>query len=253
MPRDCSKIPPTSVLGWTLRLPLRLIPKGAVVPVLSGLNRGMKWTAGSGIHSLWLGSYEIDNQAALAPFVTPGMTVYDVGAHAGFYTLAFSRLVGETGHVYAFEPLPENANNLLRHISLNRLCNVSVLPVSVSDRDGISGFEIAPSNSMGAISQNEALLRIPTVSLDNLISDHGLPEPDLIKMDVEGAESSVLEGARTLLGKKKAVWFIELHSDEQKRQCLETLADAGYRVFLMDGSPASQATRDFGEIYAVPD
>ena len=252
MPRDWSRIPPTSVLGWTLRLPLRLIPKGTVVPVLSGLNRGMKWTTGSGIHSLWLGGYEIDKQTTLAPFVKPGMMVYDVGAHAGFYTLIFSRLVGETGHVYTFEPLPENANNLLRHISLNRLRNVSVLPVAVSNRDGISGFEVAPSNSMGAISQNEARLRVPTVSLDNLISHHTLPEPNLIKMDVEGAESSVLEGAQTLLRKNKTVWFIALHGDEEKRQCYEIMKRAGYTVFLLNGSEVLHPDFQGDEIYAVP-
>lgn len=64
------------------------------VRVRSGSNRGMTWIVGAGIHRCWLGTYESEKQNAIARFISAGMTLYDVGAHSGFYTLLFSRLHG---------------------------------------------------------------------------------------------------------------------------------------------------------------
>ncbi len=73
-----------------LRAPLALIPKSAVVTVRSGINRGRKWIVGSNTHGCWLGHYERQKQELIGRLVKPGMTVFDVGANAGFYTLALS-------------------------------------------------------------------------------------------------------------------------------------------------------------------
>ena len=137
-----------SFFGKLLRLPLRLMPNGMTLPVFSGINRGMKWIAGSATHGAWLGSYESDKQRQLATLLKPGMVFFDVGANAGFYTLAAARLVGEHGHVYAFEPLAENVVNLRRHVQLNQLHNASIIQAAVADKQGLSGFNIAPSKAM---------------------------------------------------------------------------------------------------------
>ncbi len=217
----------------------------------SGINRGMKWIVGSSIHGCWLGTYELEKQSIIKRFVRPGMTVFDIGANVGFYTLAFSRLVGEEGHVWAFEPLAENASNILRHVNLNKLDNVTFLQAAVSDRNGIVGFNIGESNSIGSISQANALYKIPTIALDRLIADGVIPIPDLIKMDVEGAESLVLSGAKELFSRKKTTLFIALHSDDQQRKCAEFLRSSGYEIHLLDGQTAvGELTSD--EIYATP-
>ena len=143
--RDWSAIPTNSFVGSILRLPLRLIQKGSVVSVRKGINQGMKWVVGTSIHGCWIGTYELDKQSVVERFVKPGMTVFDIGANAGFYTLAFSRLVGDSGHIYAFEPFAENANNILKHVALNALSNVSLMQMAVSDRQGVVGFHIAAS------------------------------------------------------------------------------------------------------------
>lgn len=251
MQRDWSQIPPNTAWGTVLRLPLRLIPKGTVVTVRSGINRGMKWIVGSSVHGCWLGTYELEKQSIIARFVKPGMKVFDIGANAGFYTLAFSRLVGEQGHVWAFEPFAENAHNILRHINLNQLANVTLVQLAVADRRGMAGFQVAPSNAMGAISE-EGMYRVPTVSLDGLISEGAIPLPELIKMDVEGAESFVLEGATDLLRKRKTTLFIALHGDTQKRQCKELLESAGYDIYLLSGKKLSGDLLTSDEIYALP-
>ena len=70
------------------------------------------------------------------------MTVFDIGAHAGYYTLIASKLVGGSGHVVAFEPAPRNLRYLRRHLSLNHVSNVTVLEVAVSDRAGVGRFDV---------------------------------------------------------------------------------------------------------------
>src|SRR5260370_34744466 len=88
-----------------LRAPLRLLPRRLAIRIRQGPAQGMNWIVGAGIHDHWLGTYERDKQSAIVRFAKAGMTFYDVGAHAGFYTLTFSRLTGAAGRVYAFEPL----------------------------------------------------------------------------------------------------------------------------------------------------
>ena len=102
--RALTDLSPESALGALVRLPLRLIPPSHVITVKDGLNKGARWIVGSSIHGCWLGTYESEKQNVVSKLVRPGMVVWDVGANAGFYTLAFARLVGNTGRVYAFEP-----------------------------------------------------------------------------------------------------------------------------------------------------
>src|SRR5690348_7048474 len=104
--------PASSALGKLLRWPLRWIPKSVVVSVRGGVNAGMKWRVGAHTHGCWLGTYEKSKQQAVVRLVRAGMNVVDIGANAGFYTLAFSRLAGPGGRVWAFEPLPANVSNL---------------------------------------------------------------------------------------------------------------------------------------------
>src|SRR6267143_3626666 len=84
---DLSSIPFTSPVGKLLRLPLRLLPKQAVVPVLQGELRGTRWIVGSSTHGCWLGTYEHENQRLFASLVLASGLVYDLGANVGFYTL----------------------------------------------------------------------------------------------------------------------------------------------------------------------
>src|ERR671919_200683 len=92
--------------GRLLRAPLNWIPSELSVPILQGALRGKKWVVGSSTHGCWLGSYEYAMRHLFERTVERGDIVYDVGAHVGFYTLLASVLVGPTGRVLAFEPLP---------------------------------------------------------------------------------------------------------------------------------------------------
>lgn len=247
--RALSRVSPGSLAGALLRAPLRLIPKRAVLRVRSGVNEGLRWVVGSSIHGCWLGHFEIEKQAAVRRLVRPGMRIFDIGANAGFYTLAFARLVGAGGHVWAFEPLPGNVRHLRRHIALNALENVTVMEAAVSDRSGSAHFLQAPSNAMGRLAA-EGGITVRTMALDEFCARAG--GPDLVKMDVEGAESAVLEGARRMLCRHRPILLLATHGRDQERRCVGILRELGYEISYLDGSAARGDALTSDELIALP-
>lgn len=245
-----SEIRPNTLLGRFVRLPLAVLPSRLVVRVLSGVNKGYRWRVGSSIHGCWIGSYEADKQLLVQRLVRPGMTAYDVGANAGFYTLALSRLV-RSGRVYAFEPFAENCVNLYNHIRMNALSNIELFQVAVANQSSISGFHVSESNAMGYVVQ-EAAYHVATVSLDDLIEKYGLPIPDVVKMDIEGGEFAALNGGRHVLERKTTIFIIALHGKDQRHRCGGILANYGYSVFRLDGAQLDSQHIDVDEIYALP-
>jgi FkbM family methyltransferase len=249
---DPYKVTSQTLAGKLLRLPLRLVPKGLDVPIVSGPNKGMKWRTGSSVHGCWLGTYEQDKVGLLRQFVKPGMVAYDVGANAGYYTLLLSRLVGPSGRVYAFEPLPENLVNLTHHVHVNGLRNCVVVEAAVSDKSGLAAFQPAASNSMGSLVEGDAMLRVPTVTIDSLVEMAGFLPPDFVKMDIEGAEVLALAGSQTVLGLRASTWFIALHGPAPARATAEALLRIGFDVFDLDGKAVdAESAAALSEIYAA--
>lgn len=219
-----------------LRLPLRLVPRTSVLPVLSGPARGLKWYVGAATHGCWLGTYESEKQRAMTLLLNQGDCFLDIGANAGFYTLLAARLVGPTGQVIAFEPLPQNHQKLQRHLSLNQFANVTVIHAAVCDEDGHAAFQVGATDECGGLSAS-GTLQVETVSLDRLWKDGQLRSPQLIKIDVEGAEVRVLRGAEALIRAAKPVILLAGHGTATQRACEAILADFGYKVTLVrDGS-----------------
>jgi FkbM family methyltransferase len=179
------------------------------------------------------------------------MVVWDVGANAGFYTLALSRLVGSEGRVYAFEPFAENVNNILRHVQLNDLRNVVVVQAALGERDDLIGFEAGPLNAMGHVSQEKGSYLVPVFTADEFVARHPEARPALLKIDVEGAESGLLHGATQFLRDAAPAIVLALHGETQSRQCFEQLMDLGYTLYHLDGSPMPATPGQRDEIYAV--
>ena len=224
----------SGLIGKLTRAPLRLIPKTAVLPILQGRLRGYRWIAGSSNHGCWLGSYEHDKQRFFEEKVTVNAVVYDVGANVGFYTLLAAELVGLGGSVIAFEPLPRNLGYLRRHVQLNRLQHVRIMDAAVSDRQGEAFFEPEQSPSMGHLAA-QGSIRVRTVALDGLLAAEGVPLPDVIKIDVEGAELEVLKGAHNILSASNDISIlIEVHHlDENKNlfeEIMKLLKNYGFKL-----------------------
>lgn len=222
--------------GRLVRLPLRLVPRQAVVRIRSGELRGWRWIAGSATNGCWLGTYERHMQHLFRERIRPGAIVFDVGANAGFFTLLASKLAGASGRVYAFEPLPRNLYYLERHVRLNDLANVTVEALAVAATSGEAHFRTAAHASMGGLAEG-GNLRVVTASLDDLIASDRIPRPDFIKMDIEGAEGDALRGAADLLGSGPLTIALSTHGYQQHELCWSILKNAGLDVELLrDGA-----------------
>jgi len=226
-----SAISQDSLLGKFLRGILKLIPKNAVLPILQGKLKGKKWIIGSGVFGYWLGTYELEKQKLFGKIVKKGDVVYDVGAHVGFYTLLAAELVGPNGKVFAFEPLPRNIFYLKKHIKINKCNNVEIIEAAVSDKEGETNF--LESESTTSRLDQKGSLKVKTVSLDNLWREGKVLPPDLIKIDVEGAELEVLKGAKDLIETKKPTIFLSVHTKDIRKKCHQFLMMNGYNL---DGS-----------------
>ena len=206
-----------------MRLPLRVLPKNAIVPVLQGELRGRKWIVGSSNHGCWLGTYEYENQHLFASLVPMDGVIYDLGANVGFYTLLAAT---RAKRVIAVEPVARNLAFLKRHLELNRVSNVEVWSAAAADKEGEEPFTAGPNHSMGKLANKGPLVR--TVTLDHLSDACG--PPALIKVDVEGAEYRVLLGAQQCLAAYHPTIFMSTHSLPLHQACITLLSDSGYDV-----------------------
>jgi FkbM family methyltransferase len=220
-----------TLLGRILRLPLHLIPPKAEVRILRGPLRGKKWIVGAGHHACWAGTYEVDRLVAFGETISRGNSVYDVGANVGIYTLLASVKSGPTGKVFAFEPLERNLKHLRRHVMLNQMQNCKILGTAVSNVDGIRRFSTESWDfSMGRLSP-EGEIEVRSVTLDSCVYGvEALKPPNVIKIDVEGAEAEVLEGATRVLSEFRPLVFVEVHGGQQHADCSALLRAKGYCI-----------------------
>lgn len=239
-----STLPNTSILGRLVRKPLKLIPSEMAMPILQGPLIGKRWLAGSHTHGCWLGCYEPQIQRRFTQEITPGQVVFDIGANAGFYSMLASVLVGHTGSIYSFEPLPRNVAFLKRHVQINRLKNVTVLEAAASDVDGESNFDDTSGAATGHFSEN-GKLRVKCVTIDSLVSAAFVRVPDCLKIDVEGAEVLVLAGSKSVLEKFRPKIFLSTHGGEAKRECRELLRLLGYEWERLSGTVQAECDEFF--------
>lgn len=227
---DPSQISSKTLLGKVIRLPFKLLPAHAVVPIVRGPARGKRWISDSSAHGFWLGYWELGNQRRFAAHLRPGDVVYDIGAHAGLYTLISSDRVGPEGHVYAFEPFPSNLDHLRRHIALNHLRNCTVVAAAVSNCSSRCRFDPSTHDAAGHLSDSGSV-EVETVSLDEFLYGRGdIRPPNVMKINAEGAEADILMGARRTIAEHFPLIFLSVHSQEIDRKCWNFLDSAGYKL-----------------------
>lgn len=176
-----------------------------------------------------------------------GMTVIDVGANRGWYTLLFSKYVGPSGCVIALEPVPAMFEVLRQNLEINPFSgNVRSHQVAASSESGLAQIEIcdaSPEISRLATSDrrsSSAQASVATVTLDELAAAEGLQTVNLIKVDVEGAEAKVLSGANEILQRWHPVLLIEAidrnlrRYDSSCRLLLGMLQRFGYRCLSIN-------------------
>ncbi len=233
---NLSGISKDTFFGKLLRSPLRLIPPTTVVPILQGPLRGKKWIAGSSTHGCWVGSFEYEKQHAFRREVTPGDVVYDLGANVGFYSLLASVLTGDKGHVYCFEPLAANIALLKRHVEMNRIQNCTIVEAAATAVDGFARFDPSADPSMAHLSEHgEKTVR--TVRIDSLVASGEVRPPDVMKIDIEGAEVAALQGAAQVIDKHRPTILLATHGPDAHQGCLQFLRERGYHLASLTSQP----------------
>jgi FkbM family methyltransferase len=178
---------------------------------------------------------------AVLGFLQPGSVVIDVGANLGEWTVPFARKVGPAGRVLAIEPAPRSAAALESTLAANALRHAEIVRCAIGDRDGVAQFAVPAITSartdtgtarIGPACAGHHALQVPLRSLDSLAAERGLARLDLIKIDVEGHERRVLDGAAAILDRHRPVLVIETgHEAEGDRAAIhDRLAGLGYRM-----------------------
>jgi FkbM family methyltransferase len=165
---------------------------------------------------IYLGIFENDSLELFSRCLAEGMTVFDIGANIGLYTLMASHKVGNAGMVYAFEPSAWAMGRLEKNVSDFGRGNVKLIKAAVGDREGPMCFNITEDdayNSLGGAPMKKIIAKetIDVVSLDSFIVKEAVKGVDVIKCDAEGADYLVFKGASLLLEKWSPLLFFEFN------------------------------------------
>jgi FkbM family methyltransferase len=193
------------------------------------------------------GTYEPHLTAVFERYCRTGMTVVDVGANLGYFSLLASELVGPAGRVVALEPNSENCRLLLSSLRLNDISNVELFPVAAGKATGWAYYVTHVGSNGGLVDDGDLLSRfgtvVPTFRLDDLVDGR----VDLLKMDVEGAEGLVVEGASRTIEKDRPIVTTELKEEMLQRvsgrsvgEYLGYFGDLGYLPTVLDKATGAE-------------
>jgi FkbM family methyltransferase len=202
------------------------------------------------------GSYEPHVTATLDRLLEPGDVFVDVGANVGYHTFRAVARVGATGRVVAVEANPENARLIAHTVAINSLTNVELVPLALAGGRGHVNFGTHVGSNGGFLPGDADTTGsgrgtiVPTMALDDL----GLDRVSVVKIDVEGAEAIVIDGAPTTIERQRPTFLMEFSVEMTERVSgrpaethLQRLVDAGYSIAIIDRStfaPAPVASVD---------
>jgi FkbM family methyltransferase len=216
------------------------------LPVIRGPARGLYFRLDL-VHrqeAYFWGKYDRSLIERITPIIRPGWAVWDCGTYIGFYTGIFGRLVGPSGTVVAIEPDPRNLSRTRENMKLNGLSNIRYENAAVgkpcseaefllndNSNSHLPGYYVGGDKYKWLSAEAQLkTIRIPCLSLDQLYLERSLPKPNLIKLDIEGAEKDALAFAGRLVNEVKPVIVLELHNPECDEAAWHFSKKAGYRI-----------------------
>jgi FkbM family methyltransferase len=221
---------------------------------------------------LLAGEFETAELAFVERFLQPGMTVLDVGAHHGLYSLLASERVAAAGRVFAFEPSPRERRALRMNLFINLVSNVSVQGLALGRENGEQNLFVVQGSQRGCNSLRPpevfsatTPIRVRVARLDEWLMEQGIDHVDFIKLDVEGAELDALKGGAQLFESRPRPTVLAEVQDVRTRPwgypaiaIIDYLADRGYKWFRILGGgsvePLDVSFRDFdGNFIACPE
>jgi FkbM family methyltransferase len=188
-------------------------------------------------------NYEALSVDLFESLVEKGQNIIDIGAHYGYYSLVAAKKAGPTGKVLSIEPVEFNRKILSKNVKANELESViSVVPSAVSDKKGVAKFNIAEaSDNSGFYShprtQTVKSVEIETTTIDELTKNRVVT---LLKVDAEGHENAILDGATKLLSQESLVVFFEFNpkcfvvAKQRPELILERLLSSKFRLYLLN-------------------
>jgi len=209
---------------------------------------------GSWQQQMLLGTYDQEIFSYLEQTDWKGKVLYDIGAHIGYHTLMFARYSGPQGKVVAFEPNPTNVARIEDNLALNPdLGNhITIKTCALSDQGGtttfVSSADIESGISSGGFVERASTLweksdyiektgftksEVTVSTIDDLVENSLTPAPDLLKIDVEGAEGLVLAGGIKTIKTHRPLIIVECHSINATYETMRLLADLGYQTEVL--------------------
>jgi FkbM family methyltransferase len=230
------------------------------IPVPVHLSFGAWWIGrGDNVaEPLRAGTFETPEIAFVEGLLQPGMTVLDLGAHHGLYSLLASKRVGSGGRVFAFEPSSREQRVLRLHLLLNRRRNVVRQELALGETNAEADLYVVDRWAAGCnslrppnVPARTSLKRVRVVRLDDWLTEWKIHRVDFIKMDVEGAELGVLKGASCLLERRPRPIILTEVQDIRARpwgyegkNILDYLSVRGYKWFQLSPNSPSDALRE---------
>ena len=209
--------------------------------VQRGPAKGLRLKADVNVAGYRLGTTEPEFQRAFAERIRPGAVVYDLGANVGFYTVLAARLAGPEGRVVAVEPFPATAETVRHNARANGFETVDVVEAAVgeavgrawlrTDRHDPVTFRLGEDRTVEGV-------EVPITTVDALVAA-GHPPPDVVKVDVEGAEVAVLRGMAETLAAHTPALLVEVHEvvADFPDVVAASLVPLGYRASVLGGGP----------------
>lgn len=260
------------MISWLLRKSISLVPWSSresirKQPILASMQRALlrRFVAGKEfVHvvdagparglkclvelpadkGIWTGTYERPFASAMSEAITPGDVCYDIGGWRGYFSGVMA--LAKAAQVIVFEPLPDNAERVRSIIDLNPDLPIRLFDCAIGESNGKAKLLVMPESSMAKLTtslfesteREIGSIEVDVATLDSLIEGNVIPPPDLVKIDVEGAELSVLKGFSRSLERHKPVLFLEVHSRKLAKLCRDFLATRGYTLRVVEtGDP----------------
>jgi len=173
-------------------------------------------------------------------FLGPGMKTIDIGANHGLYTLTMSKITGDSGRTWAFEPTRSTAALLEKSISVNRLTNIDLIQAGVSDKKGTAMLALEINSELNYIAEHPDPSKkhegVELVSLDDSEEIYDWDDMAFIKIDAEGQEHHIIEGGKHFLSVQSPLIMFELQHNNANTGLIKDFSDLGYRSYrLMPG------------------
>ena len=179
------------------------------------------------------GEYGEHEVVLFSKLVKEGDIVLEIGANIGSQTVSLSRMVGNTGMVYAFEPQPVIFQNLCANVSANGLQNVRAFPFACGDSNGhvfLPSVNYNQEGNFGGISMaSTGTEKVTLVCLDDWFADK--EKVKLLKIDVEGMESAVISGLSETINHCKPFLYVENDRVDKSKELIELIWSLGYKCF----------------------